>query len=179
MPRRQVLPVESGLAIIELQGRFYPVRVEHKQDGTVHLDVSAHLWWETHQRLGIPFARGSQPTRGVVSFGTWAMAYSYCQRYHEECSVLSRWEQVRAETEVYPERTAWYREALREVGADCLSIDRVANMASCSTFVHSTYYAAQAGTVDEAVEMLYQQVYEHWRKPDGAAQKEIRSASSC
>ncbi len=166
MPRRQALPVEYGLAIIELQGRFYPVRIEHKQDGTVHLDVSAHLWWETHQSHGIPF-------------GTWAMAYDYCQRYHEEFSVLYHWEKVSAETEVYPERTAWYRDALREVGADHLSIDTVGNMASCSTFVHRTYYAAQAGTVDEAVEMLYQQVYEHWQKPDGAAQKEIKSALSC
>jgi hypothetical protein len=114
----------------------------------------------------------------MVSFGTWAMAYGYCQRYHEEFSVLYHWEKVSTETEVYPERSVWYREALREVGAGHLSIDTVVNMASCSTFVHRTYYAAQAGTVDEAVEMLYQQVSEHWQKPDGAAQKESRSASS-
>ncbi len=169
MPRRQALPGEYGLAIIELQRRFYPVRIEHEQDGTVHLASFAHLLWETHHSLGIPFACGPQPTQGIVSFGTWKLAFDYCQRHYEQLGLPYQWRKITAGIELYPERTAWYRKALHELGADCLQMEVLADDAYCSVFVGRTHCYVCAETMDEALAELYQKVYELDRRWSGVA----------
>ncbi len=175
MPR-QALPSEYGLAIIELRGRFYPVRVKQEQDGTVHLDSPAHLFWEGEYEWGIPFACGPQPTQGVVSFGTWKLAFDYCQRYHEQFGLLYQVGKLAADVEVYPEHNVWYREALRELGGDCLYVDGGTSSVYGSMFVGGMHCSVFAATVDEAVARLYQKVYEHMHGSKEVGQEKATSA---
>ncbi len=168
MPKHETLPADYHMAIIELEGRYYPVITERdKESGQLRLDGSPHLHWEGEYAYGIPYALGPQPTRGAISFATYQRAIDFCHRYREEFHVLWHWQQQAAQTELYPERGAWYREAFKQLCGTTPNFDVVADKAYASIFLRSgTYCRVLATTMDEAREKLYTQVeemlYEQW-----------------
>lgn len=96
----------EGYAVVELAtGRFWPVLVDVDRA----LPSLTPLSWEWQR---IPFARGPHHPTGVVGFATRREAVRYCQRQAEEWNVLYACDQLAASSEVYPERTVWYEEAI-------------------------------------------------------------------
>ncbi len=174
MPRRQALPPEWNLEIIELRGRFYPVRVEQNEEGFCLRDFP-HFYWDTVYKWHTPFACGPQPTSGVVSMGTWKLAFDFCQRIYEEYEVLYRLAEMAIEKEVYPERNVWYREALYELGAKSIHAYPGLMDIHCAAFVGEKYYNVCAWTVEDAIALLYQEVYEHVHGTDSTVQEEAAS----
>jgi hypothetical protein len=173
MPRRQALPPEWNLEIIELRGRFYPVRIGQAENGTFRF---YHFYWDIEAEHGIPFASGLQPTCGVVSMGTWKLAFDFCQRHHEEFEILYKLGREAAKLEIYPERNVWYREALQALGARCPGVYGGIEGVDCCTFVGETYYFVRAWTVEDALALLYQKVYEQVHEGGSGVQKETMSA---
>ena len=95
-------------------------------------------------------------------------AIEACHAWLEAAELPQEWQGLAARTEVYPERNAWY-------------IDEIAHLAGgddtprlhCGTSVHAVVFvqqttgyngtriiAARGDTPDEAIETLYQRVYE-------------------
>lgn len=176
MPRRQALPPEWNLEIIELRGRFYPVRVEQSEEEGFHLRSYPHFYWDSVYEWHIPFASGPQLTHGVVSMGTWKLAFDFCQRSHEEFEILYQLAEMAIQEEAYPERNVWYREALRELGARGVYAHPGLRNVHCATFVGEKYYEVSAWDIDEALALLYQEVYERVHGGSDVVQEEAVSA---
>jgi hypothetical protein len=104
-------------------------------------------------------------------------AIEACQAWREAVELPQEWRGLAARTELYPERTAWY-------------IDEIARLTGgyeiphmhCGTSVHAVMLARQtsgdsgtqiitvtADTPEEAIETLYERVYEWSRKSQATA----------
>lgn len=107
MPKHE--PVSEGYAVIELEGREYPVRTKReKGSGLLQVESFLHLRWEVEVLTGIPYAGEPQPPRGVISFRTHRLAIMICHRDVERC----QWQLLSAQVELSPERNAWYCDEL-------------------------------------------------------------------
>lgn len=165
--KQESLP--SGYTVAQLDdGRFYPLRARIGE----YVDLSTMHWTTQY----VPFALGPQPTRGTVSFAHRQLAEQYCHREHEEFTLLWNAAQHGWNQEIYSERNVWYREEiLRLVYAHDPSPSwrRVAHIEldDYYTGIHAYIYFTLHGSfqsvrvkgscVDDAVEALYQEVYEH------------------
>jgi hypothetical protein len=123
------------------------------------------LHWSVESLFGIPFALGSQPTTGYVSFRTYAQAFNFCHRRQEGFSLWSAWEKLAAQSELYPERNVWYREEIQRHTGEPIVCDCTGWTVYCSVFLpDGTYCFVRAATLDEAIERLYQEVEAATRK---------------
>nr|HET6902326.1 hypothetical protein [Ktedonobacteraceae bacterium] len=170
------LPSHYGVAQLA-SGRFYPLYVSGEEPGELELSPSFSCLHWGDQR--IPFALGSTPREGVVSFEQHTHAIQYCQRNEEEFALLWQWQQYACQAELYPERNAWYRDEIERLAhaGDCpLLLSRETVDCLCiGTEVHAyiwvhlagSYQAirAKAPTLDEALVALYEQVRATFMSP--------------
>jgi hypothetical protein len=104
-------------------------------------------------------------------------AIEACYAWREAVELPQEWRGLAARTEIYPERTAWYMDEIAHLtrGYD---IPRL----HCGTSVHAVVLVRQAtrdngaqiiaatgDTPDEAIETLYQRVYEWSRESQAIA----------
>src|SRR5581483_2074284 len=91
------LPPHYGVAQLA-SGRFYPLSVSGEEPGELELSPSfSCLHWEDQR---IPFALGSTPREGVVSFAQRTQAIQYCQRKEEEFALVWQWQQRACQEEL-------------------------------------------------------------------------------
>ena len=159
---KATLPVSYNVAVIELEGRFYPVRIKRDKDTrTIKLDSAPHLLWDIEVLFGIPPAQGPFHRQGVVSFSKHHHALAFCHRNQEEFGVLWHWQEVAARTEAYPERNAWYREEIRELAKAFPHVHVSGTEAYAHvSFRDGTWCSVFAPNVDEMWKQLYERVYE-------------------
>ena len=167
-------PVElpHGYAIAQLADhRFYPLSVERFPDGeSYHL---SHLRW---QYRVIPFAVGPRSTHGVISFTTLALAVDCCHRYADEWELLWTLGKTTRMAPLYPERAAWYDEAINEVlvehHASLSPYSEAVMLYASSDEVRATLYYWQGihihhitvtvPTIDDARPALYEALASHF-----------------
>jgi hypothetical protein len=101
-------------------------------------------------------------------------AIEACHAWREEVELTEDWRGLAARTELYPERTAWYLdEIIQLAGGDNTPL------LHCGISVQAMVLArdddrievitASGDTPDEAIETLYQRVYEWSRKQQAIA----------
>ena len=103
------------------------------------------------------------PTTG---YGCREEAIEACHAWHEEVELTEYWRGLAAHTELYPERNAWYldeivqlaREEMTHYTVHCGSLSR--RRCSARGIDSIEVITATGDTPDEAIETLYQRVYE-------------------
>ncbi len=159
MPRYELLPADYHMAVIELEGRYYPVRTERETDtGMLRLGTFPHFSWEVEAAYGTPYALGREPTHGVISFRDEQNAIDYCHRSWDNLRQRVRWKKLAAQTEVYPERNAWYREQIALLCREEPRLNVESDARASVFFRGGSLCMVWAATVDEAWEQLYTQV---------------------
>jgi hypothetical protein len=103
-------------------------------------------------------------------------AIEACHVWREAIELLEEWQALAARTELYPERTSWYLDEIVLLsGGD--DTPRLHCGTSAHVVVHVRLTGADSGTrmiavtadtPDEAIEMLYERVYE-WAQTSQAA----------
>ena len=101
-------------------------------------------------------------------------AIEACRAWREEGELTEDWRGLAARTELYPERTAWYLDEIAQVagGDDTLHLHcgiSVQAMVLARGDDRSEIITATGDTPDEAIETLYQRVYEWSRKLQASA----------
>jgi len=149
----------KGMALVETSdGRWYPAfTIGETKPPWVHLIEEDALTGF------IPPALDSlmKPCQG---YACREEAIEACQAWHEAAVAPVHWETLAAHTEVYPERNAWYLDEIARLTGDHTPL------LSYGLSVHGVVIAAWNGgsaiidvtgaTPDEAIEALYQRVYE-------------------
>ncbi|MBA2680537.1 MAG: hypothetical protein H0U76_19345 [Ktedonobacteraceae bacterium] len=175
MAARETVPQSYSVVIAEIEGRYYPLRIENRnEDGSISLGCSSHFYWEVEAGSGIPYALGPQHTRGIVSLKRYRDALDFCYRKQEGYSLWYQWEVLKARTELYPERNAWYRDEIVTMTGGRLPGGRLPQVEASGTytvygsvFLKGTHCFVSAPTIDDAWERLYECVCDH------IAQKQI------
>jgi hypothetical protein len=97
-----------------------------------------------------------------------ASCYAWC----EAVELTEVWQALAARTEVYPERTAWYLDEIAHLAGDdrprlrCgISVQAVVLARHTPGDDDTQFIAASGNTPDEAIELLYQHVYEWFHAP--------------
>lgn len=171
MKKPETLPDNYGMTIAEINGRFYPLRTEWEKDverfgQDVQLSFHPQMHWEDILDRSIPYAQGRQPTHGVISFRTRREALDFCHRYHEQFSVLRECRELVAQSELYPERNAWYQVEMARYITWGPRINPSGTTIHASVFLHrmyrgsneSDYCSVMATDIDDAYEKLYEAV---------------------
>ena len=146
----------EGMALVETaEGRWFPARVsllEHPPRVALLEDPPP-----------IPPARDSFREE-VSGYLCREEARDACHAWYETEVLTQEWQKLAARTELYPERTAWYLDEIAHLVGDdpprlhCgLSVQIVVS-ARGKNGLESI--AATSDTPDEAIEILYQHVYE-------------------
>ena len=99
-------------------------------------------------------------------------AIEACHAWREAVELPQEWRGLAARTEVYPERNAWYLDeiALLTGGGDTprlhcgISVHAVVLVRQTTRDNGTQIITATGGTPDEAIEALYQRVYEWSRE---------------
>jgi hypothetical protein len=94
-----------------------------------------------------------------------AEAIEACHDWREVMELTEYWQGLAARTELYPERTAWYIDKIEQLtgGDDTVRLHYglfVQAMVLTRGDEHSEIIIATGATPDEAIETLYQNVYE-------------------
>ena len=150
---RESLP--AGMALVETNdGRWYPAFTPLSETPGLVVLIDPFL---------IPPALEptSDPRQGYACREEAIQAYC---AWHEAVKLTIAWEKLAAHTEVYPERTSWYVDEIF-----CLTGDMP--RLTCGMDVYVAVVVKRDGvcdvisttvaTLDEAVEALYQRVYEY------------------
>ena len=122
----------------------------------------------------LPVQPSHDPRQGYPSR---AQALAACCAWDEEISLFVVWKTLAAHTEAYPERNAWYQEEIAWMtgGSPVLVTTTIEAIAVVVVELHPGVQVISAAgiTLDEAIEHLYQQVYEWW---NGLALVEVRAS---
>jgi hypothetical protein len=150
-----------GMALIETaEGRWYPA--------IAPLTNTPH--WVTVLDEGARFvpparepASRTDPQKG---YGSRKKALEACHRWNEDVTLPVQWDILAAHTEVYPERNVWYLDEIAQLtgGANALVTCGVDATALVIVELHPAVrvIAGVGGGPDEAIERLYEKVYEWW-----------------
>lgn len=157
--RKQTLP--PGMALVETaEGRWFPALTPLTQthQWVTFLDAEARC---------IPPALAAQPSQDPTQgYPSRAQALEACRAWDEAIHLAVVWETLAAHTEAYPERNAWYVEEIAYLtgGSPVLLTTTVEAIAVVVIELHPGIQVISAAgmTRDEAIEQLYQQVYEWW-----------------
>ncbi|GCE04776.1 hypothetical protein [Dictyobacter aurantiacus] len=156
MRKRELLPDNYHMAIVEIHQRFYPVLTS--KDGQ-ELTSFTELFWSTENSHGIPTALGPRHTTGLISFPTYADAINFCHRKREASKLCVQWEAEATRCEVYPERNAWYADEIQALTGEAPRIRRFSfEVQAIVTCKDGIVYGVDALTIDEAMIRLYESV---------------------
>ncbi|GCE26405.1 hypothetical protein KDA_18890 [Dictyobacter alpinus] len=160
MRKREILPHDYHMTIAEINQRFYPIH-RFTTDDHQELDGLLGLFWSNEDSYGIPMAVGPRHTTGLVSFPTYAAAINYCHRRWEDDELLYDWKKNAARCELYPERNVWYTQELQQLtGNTPLWFLSLSEVHAWVALYDGTVYSVDAGTIDEAMCQLYEEVAE-------------------
>jgi hypothetical protein len=168
----QVLP--KGMALIETaEGRWFPALAP--------LTDTPH--WVTILDAGadcIPPALASQPCHDPQKgYSSRKKALEACCAWDEAIRLSVQWNILAAHTEVYPERNAWYLDEIAQM------TDGSSTLVTCTIDVtalvivelrQEVQVMVTVGlTPDEAIEHLYDKVYEWWRAREQESERAYAS----
>ncbi|HEV2582822.1 MAG TPA: hypothetical protein VGT44_18330 [Ktedonobacteraceae bacterium] len=158
MTTRTEMTLPAGTALVEtFDGRWFPAFVPSEENPLrwVHLIDGP---------LDIPPALDGDPEAG---YQMRAEAIAACWAWQEAAVLPFEWEAVARQIEVYPERAAWYIDEIAQLTGNTRQVQRSGPFASVSVAQPSdqeTTITAHGANPDEAIENLYQCVYE-WACP--------------
>jgi hypothetical protein len=166
MKKRELLPPDYHMVIAEMNGRYYPLRTdETSTDTAIVVRTSPQVEWQWLLHYHTPYAIGTQPTEGVVSFPTYQAALNFCHRYQEDISLGIKWEWNNADIEWYPERNVWYLEEISRLTHDFVYAYSVGGEAHVGVFLKAEYCKVHRPTMDEAIATLYETVSQLVQQP--------------
>ena len=156
----------KGMALIETaDGRWFPALAP--------LSVIPHLMYVLEGPPLIPPALDSfhDPGQG---YACREEAIEACLAWREAVELADDWRGLAAHTELYPERNAWYLEEIVQLtGGDDTPCLHCGVSAQAVVLARGNdrleVIAATGDTPDEAIETLYQRVYEWSRRPQAIA----------
>ena len=157
--RIQALP--QGMALIETaEGRWFPAL-------TPLTDTPYWVTFVDAEARCIPPALALSPCQDSKrGYPSRAQAVAACCAWDEAIHLSVAWETQAAHIEAYPERNAWYLEEIAWMtgGSPVLVTTTVEAIAAVVIELHPGVQVISASgiTLDEAIEYLYQQVYEWW-----------------
>jgi hypothetical protein len=118
----------------------------------------------------------------VQGYESREAAIAACHAWREAMELLEEWQGLAARTEMYPERNSWYRDEIAQLAGE----DDTPRL-HCGTSAHAVVLARQtvgdgsahhitvtADTPDQAIEILYQRVYEWSRRSQAASSSPYR-----
>ena len=144
----------EGMALVETSdGRWFPA----------FASLAEHPRWVL--LIGeSPIPAALEPLQGgEPGYACREEAMEAYRTWREAATLPVRWQKLAAQTEVYPERNAWYREEIAQLTGD---IPMVTCGISTSAVVIaerdgiSRVISATGASLDEAMETLYQRVYD-------------------
>ena len=145
----------EGMALVEtFDGRWFPAFAPPGENPLrwVHLIGGPP---------GIPPALDLNPSRG---YQVREEARGACWAWHEAAMLPLEWERLVAHIEVYPERTAWYLDEIARMTEHGRPVGMYGTyaFATVTTTPQEAHevITARGATPDEAIETLYQRVYE-------------------
>lgn len=153
-PQSESLP--AGMALVEtFDGRWFPAFAPDQENP---------LQW-VHLIDGppdIPPALEHDPAAG---YQRREEAIAACWAWHEAVILPFEWQALARQVEVYPERTAWYLDEIAHLTGNNRSVWRAGTVAlavvsTAQPFEQETIITANGANPDEAIENLYQHVYE-------------------
>ena len=167
---RETLPEDYRIVIAEIEGRYYPLFVEKREeDGTVRLGYSPNLDWRAEAQHGVPPALGPRHMEGKISFRTYRAAFDFCHRMNEGYGLPCDWNELTAQTELYPERNAWYRDEIVALVNVRPLVETSSSSAYGSVFPRGGAHCfVTAPTIDEAWVRLYASVCEYIARKQSA-----------
>jgi hypothetical protein len=148
-------------------------------DGLALIETAAGTWYAGHAPcsdapnsvllLGpsaFPVALEHEPLDPRQGFPCREEAIdAYCA-WHEEAILPLEWEKLAAQTELYPERNAWYLDEIFHLSGDLPRVACIGKFAIAQVIVEhdGALKAISTGepSPDEAIEQLYQKVYAWW-----------------
>ena len=158
---RKHAPIPEGMALVETAGgRWFPAFALFSDipDRIDMLEISPL----------IPPARDSLHVSGQ-GYVCREEAIEACRSWYEAVALAEYWRGLAARTELYPERNAWYLDEIEHLagGVDTVQVHcgvSVQAMVLVRDYDHSEVITATGDTPDEAIETLYQRVYDWSRK---------------
>ena len=146
----------AGMALVEtFDGRWFPAFAPDKENPLQWVRLIDGL-------PDIPPALDHDPEAG---YPLREKAIAACWAWHEAAILPFEWQALAGQIEVYPERTAWYLDEIARLTGNERSVWRsgtfafaVVNTAQPSE--QETIITAHGANPDEAIENLYQRVYE-------------------
>ncbi len=143
-----ILP--EGLALVEAaDGRWFPALAPlTKTPGWVALVGETDI----PPAISLPF----HPRKGYRSR---LDALEACWAWYEAATLPVHWRALAAESEIYPERNAWYRDEIERLTEDTPTLQSLGGESYALVFARAHGVMAAIGrSPDEALEALYQEV---------------------
>jgi hypothetical protein len=170
--RRKQDALPDGMALVQTaDGKWFPAFATFSfQPHRVYVED------ESPALIPPALAPFSDPSQG---YDSREEAIEACRAWREAADLPDEWRGLAARTELYPERTAWYIDEIAQLTGG-YDIPRL----HCGISVHAVVLvrqttgdngtgaqiiAATGGTPDEAIETLYQRVYEWSRESQATA----------
>jgi hypothetical protein len=153
--------VPQGMALLETaNGRWYLAFTPLTE--TPHwvtiLDEGARFVPPAREPASRP-----DPQKG---YGSRKKALEACRRWNEDVTLPVQWDILAARIEAYPERNAWYLDEIAQMtdGGSALCTCGVDATALVMVELHpnTSVIIATGVSLDEAIERLYEKVYEWW-----------------
>ncbi|MBV9688466.1 MAG: hypothetical protein JO202_02025 [Ktedonobacteraceae bacterium] len=155
MSNEQKLP--QGLALIETaDGRWFPAFVP----------LTDTPYWVTIPNTGF-LPPAVEPLHDPAEgYSCREEALEACHAWHEATTLSVQWQVLAAQTEVYPERNAWYVDEIVQLigeGTPTMICGSDAIAAVMVWHPSRKLLTARGCTPDEAIERLYQEVSTWWQ----------------
>jgi hypothetical protein len=101
---------------------------------------------------------------GTTGYDFQEDALAACYGWYETVELTLMWQELAAGTELYPERTAWYLDEIAHLAQDSTPRFNYGHCVQAVVYARGKNglerLAATGDTPDEAIEALYQYVYE-------------------